>query len=451
MALKNKVEGKKKMKTREYSLFTAIAMIVGTVIGSGIFFKSDNVLIYTDGDVLNGVLVFTLAALGIIFGSLTIAVLASKTKNPGGLIAYADEFSGHKTACAFGWFQIFVYYPSIIVVVAGIAGVYISMLFGFNNTPEVVLIACIVFTTFFFVMNMLSVRLGGLFQNAATIIKLIPLFIIAVCGMIFGDVNTAVSAASESAKSAGWLLAVAPIAFAYDGWVVSTSIAHEIKNSKRNLPIALVVGPVFILAVYIIYFIGICALVGPDEIMSLGDAHVNVAAERILGSMGAKIILVFVIVSVLGTVNGYVLGFIRLPYSLAVLKMFPHYEKVGKIDKKYGVPMTSGKIAFVISIIWAFIHYFVTKLNLMPNSDVSEIPIVSSYILYILLYVKVIKLYMEKNDGLSVLRGLIIPIIAIIGSLLIIIGGLANPMTIVYILICAVVIVLSLVYYKKEV
>ena len=87
----------------------------------------------------------------------------------------------------------------------------------------------------------------------------------------------------------------------------------------------------------------------------------------------------------------------------------------------------------------------------MPNSDVSEIPIVSSYILYILLYVKVIKLYMEKNDGLSVLRGLIIPIIAIIGSLLIIIGGLANPMTVVYILICAVVIALSLVYYKKEV
>ena len=58
---------------------------------------------------------------------------------------------------------------------------------------------------------------------------------------------------------------------------------------------------------------------------------------------------------------------------------------------------------------------------------------------------------MEKNDGLSVLRGLIIPIIAIIGSLLIIIGGLANPMTVVYILICAVVIALSLVYYKKEV
>ena len=68
------------MKTREYSLFTAITMIVGTVIGSGIFFKSDNILVYTNGDILKGVLVFTLAAVGIIFGSLTISVLASNQK-----------------------------------------------------------------------------------------------------------------------------------------------------------------------------------------------------------------------------------------------------------------------------------------------------------------------------------------------------------------------------------
>ena len=107
-------------------------------------------------------------------------------------------------------------------------------------------------------------------------------------------------------------------------------------------------------------------------------------------------------------------------------------------------------MSFVICIVWAFIHYFVTKLNLMPNSDVSEIPIVASYILYILLYVEVIKMYFKKEDGLSTAKGLIIPILAVIGSLIIIIGGLANPMTLVYILICVVVIVISLMFYKKE-
>ena len=438
------------MKTREYSLFTAITMIVGTVIDSGIFFKSDNILVHTNGDILKGVLVFTLAAVGIIFGSLTISVLASKTKNPGGLITYADEFSGHKTACAFGWFQIFVYYPSLIVVVAGVAGVYLAMLYGIEITPEITLIVSLVFVTFFFALNTLSVKLGGYFQNTATIIKLIPLFLIAISGFVIGDVNTAFNEVPQTASSLGYLAALAPIAFSYDGWVVSTSIAHEIKNSKRNLPIALVVGPIFVLAVYILYFVGICVLVGPQEILTLGDAHVTVAAEKIFGGIGAKIILIFIIVSVLGTVNGFVLGFIRLPYSLAIRKMFPKAETIGNISSRYGTPANSALMSFVICIVWAFIHYFVTKMNLMPNSDVSEIPIVASYILYILLYVEVIKMYIKKEDGLSAAKGLVIPILAVIGSLIIIIGGLANPMTLVYILICVAVIIISLVFYKKE-
>ena len=111
------------MKKKEYSLFTAITMIVGTVIGSGIFFKSDNILVFTHGSILKGVILFSLAAIGIIFGSLTIGVLASKTTTAGGVITYADEFSGKKTACAFGWFQVFVYYPAVIVVVSWVVGV----------------------------------------------------------------------------------------------------------------------------------------------------------------------------------------------------------------------------------------------------------------------------------------------------------------------------------------
>ncbi len=84
------------MQKKEYGLFTAIALIVGTVIGSGIFFKSDNILVYTNGSVSKGVFVFIIAAIGIIFGSLSISVLASRTNNPGGLVTYADEFVNKK-------------------------------------------------------------------------------------------------------------------------------------------------------------------------------------------------------------------------------------------------------------------------------------------------------------------------------------------------------------------
>ena len=122
------------MQKKEYGLFTAITLIIGTVIGSGIFFKSDNILVFTGGDVLKGVIIFTIAAIGIVFGSLTIAVLASKTKNPGGVITYADEFINKKTACAFGWFQTFIYFPAISSVIAWVCAVYLCMFLGIEST-----------------------------------------------------------------------------------------------------------------------------------------------------------------------------------------------------------------------------------------------------------------------------------------------------------------------------
>ena len=100
-----------------YNLITALAMIVGIVIGSGIFFKADNVLKYTNGNVALGVGVFVLAAVAIIFGSLSIAELAKRTDAHGGLIGYADEFVSPHFSTMIGWFQLFLYYPTLGVVV----------------------------------------------------------------------------------------------------------------------------------------------------------------------------------------------------------------------------------------------------------------------------------------------------------------------------------------------
>ncbi len=438
------------MEKKEYGLFTAIAMIVGIVIGSGIFFKSDNILVFTHGSIIKGIILFSMAAVGIIFGSLSIGVLAAKTTKAGGLITYADEYSGKKTACAFGWFQVFIYYPAVTVVVSWVVGVYMCMLFGINATSELTAVIGFVAALLCFLMNALSATLGGYFQNCSTVIKMIPLILIAAAGFIYGDPK--IISSSETAVSGvavSWLAALGPIAFSYDGWVVSTSIAHEIKDSKRNLPIALVVGPIFVLAAYIFYFAGISILIGPQTIVELGDQHVNIAAIKLFGENGAKLILIFVIVSVLGTLNGFILGFIRMPYSLALRGMFPMEEKFKKINPKTHLPEYSALAALVITCVWEWINYVVQKNNLIPNSDVSEIPIVSSYILYIILYVCVIKLYL-KGEVKGKLQGIVIPVFAIIGSLLIIIGGLQNPMTFLYLGICLLIIIISLIFWNKK-
>lgn len=438
------------MEKKEYGLFTAIAMIVGIVIGSGIYFKSDNILVYTNGSIRDGVILFSLAAIGIIFGSLAISVLAAKTTKAGGLITYADEYSGKKTACAFGWFQVFIYYPAVIVVVSWVVGVYACMLFGIEATSQIIALIGLIAAIVCFLMNVLSANLGGYFQNCATVIKIIPLIAIAISGFIYGNPDVSFSGIEKmSGSSVSWLAALGPIAFSYDGWVVSTSIAHEIKNSKKNLPIALIFGPIFVLAAYIFYFVGISILIGPEEIMRLGDKHVNVAAMKLFGENGAKIVLIFVIISVMGTLNGFILGFIRLPYSIALRGMFPLEEKMKKINEKTHLPEYSAATAFIITMAWEWINYVVQKNNLIPNSDVSEIPIVASYVLYIILYVCVIKLYL-KGEIEGKIRGIVIPSLAIFGSVLIIIGGLQNPMTVVYLGICLVIIMISLIFYNKK-
>lgn len=286
------------MQKRNYGLFTAIAMIVGIVIGSGIFFKADDILNYADGNVLLGVLIFAIAAVAIIFGSLTISQLATRTDKPGGLITYAEEFVSMGTATVFGWFQTFLYLPTLGAVVAWVSGIYIANLFGIEN-PTVgtwTLIGFIALTVLYF-FNILSAKLGGLFQNASMIIKLIPLVLFAVLGLAFGDPATTLSeSAGTFAKTAGtlaWVGAFGPVAFSFDGWIVSTSICHEIKNSKKNLPIALSIAPIVILLIYVAYFVGISSYLGTDAVLQHGDNAVYVAAENIFKSaMAAKVVLV---------------------------------------------------------------------------------------------------------------------------------------------------------------
>ena len=288
--------------------------------------------------------------------------------------------------------NIFIF-PTLIAVVSYVAGIYICLLFGLILLELQVLIGLIVIVMIY-ILNGLSSKLGGIFQTASTIIKLIPLILIAIAGIIFGEPSSITSVELSSAvKSTGWIAAIAPIAFSFDGWIFSTTIGHEVRDSKRNLPKALIIAPISILIVYLLYFVGISIYVGPETIMNLGDAHVDLAANNLFGIWGSKIVLVFVIISIIGTVNGLIMGIIRLPYSLAIRDMFPKSEVIANVDEKTKMPINSTVVSFIISVSWLAIHYFTTKTGLLPNSDISEISITMSYVLYALLYVKYLAWY----------------------------------------------------------
>lgn len=436
------------MEKRNYGLFTAVAMITGIVIGSGIFFKSDNILVWTNGSIVGGVLVFVLAAIAIIFGSLSISQLATMTDKPGGIITYAEEFCSMPVGCAFGWFQSMAYLPSITAVVAWVGGIYTCILFQFPNTLENQILIGAGYILLLFFFNILSAKLGGYIQNGTTIIKLIPLFVIAIAGLIAGDPVQVITETPRSIGMTGLMSAIPPIAFSFDGWAISTAICHEIKDSKKNLPRALIISPILILIVYVLYFVGISTLVGPQRVAEMGDEHVNYAASLLFGSVGTKVILVFVLTSILGTVNGIILGSIRLPYAMGLRNMLPGADILKRENHKLGgMPVNSAICAFLFSIVWLVVHYVTQKYQLLPNSDVSEISIVTNYLGYIVLYVAVIRLARQGKIK-SLWSGYVVPVCAIVGALIILMGGLQNPLFGMYMLLSLAVVGAALLYAR---
>jgi APA family basic amino acid/polyamine antiporter len=346
-----------------------------------------------------------------------------------------------------------LYLPTLSAVIPWVVGIYLCQLFGIEGTNLTFTLFGLIVIIVLYAFNILSSRFGGYFQNASMIIKLIPLIIIAVFGLIFGHPDQTLHSGLDTFRpalmSTGWVAAFAPIAFSFDGWVVSTTICHEIKNSKRNLPLALIISPLLILCFYIIYFVGVSSYVGVDTVLQLGDKSAYLAANQIFGEFGGKLLLIFIIISVLGTTNGLILGFIRIPYSLALRNMIPRSDLFAKESKRFGgMPLNSALLSLGLSLVWLVLHYLTQEIQI--PGDISEISIEFSYILYIALYIAFFRL-VRKEHSHGILMGYLVPGLAIVGSLIIFLGSIGNPMFPVSCLICAVVLLAGFAYRRKRI
>ena len=303
---------------KRYSLFTAICLIVGICIGSGIFFKSDNILIATGGNVALGVAMMLLAATTIVFGGLTLARFAARTTGHGGLIAYAEEFLGPRRAAFIGWNFTFLYMPVVCSVLSWVVGVYACMTFNLPGTFAWQMGIGLVFLLACTAWNILWPTLSGYFQNLTTLAKALPLVLVGVIGLMVNDPVAQLSSDIAAAPAAGtaWIAAAAPIAFAFDGWSSAVSIAPELKDARRNLPRALVAAPIIILVLYLGYFVGISCFLGPQTVIEAGDASLSLMFVKLFGEQAGALPNVIAFIAVLGGANGMVLATLRMPQSL---------------------------------------------------------------------------------------------------------------------------------------
>ena len=279
---------------KRYGLFTAICMVVGIVIGSGVFFKAQDLLKYVGGNMPLGILAWFIGGAVMITCAATFANFATKYSKVNGVVDYAEAIVGEKYAYMVGWFISTIYYPAITGVLAWVSARYTLVLFdpGADITGGLCMTLATFYLVFMYALNILSPKLAGKFQVSATVIKLVPLAIMVVVGTIAGLINgntvdAFVNTPAASEVDFGSIFAgVGAAVFAYDGWIIATSINAELKNPKKNLPIALILGTLIIMVVYITYFIGLTGGASVDTLINDGSttAFTNLFGKLVVQS-----------------------------------------------------------------------------------------------------------------------------------------------------------------------
>lgn len=410
-----------KMHEEHYSLLTALCLIIGVCIGSGIYFKADNILIATGGSVWLGVVMFVIASCVIVFGGLSLSVYAERNASAGGVTAYAYEYLPKSLARLFNWEFAMIYLPAISAVLSWVVGVYWCITFGLEGSFIQQIGIGLVFLVLCMGWNMIWPVFAGHFQNATTFIKVLPLIAVGVMGLIVANPLTTLtasapaSAQTSSVAGVGWLMAAAPIAFSFDGWFPATSIAAELKHAKRNMPLALVVSPLIILALYLLYFVGISGILTPQGVMDAGDKSLSLVFVHLWGEQAAVLPNVIALVSIMGTANGIILACMRAPYALALRGEFPASKQVAQVHPTYKFPLVSTLVALGMSLVFMAVHYIAMTANLIPNGDISEISIVFNMLVLALLFGRVIGFWREGSIG--IFRGLISPVLGVAGSI----------------------------------
>lgn len=453
---------------KQYGIWTGIAMVIGIVIGSGVFIKAGGVLSKSGGDLKIALLAWLIGGIIMITSGYCFAVFASKVRKFNGVVDYVEAATNKKVGYFIAWTMTTLYYPIITSVVSIFAGHYFFRMFGLNYWygDWQVLLFAFVLITLSVILNYYSPKISAKFQVSATVIKLVPIAFIAIVGLfaslIIGPEFGMVNAFKNSAEigTANFGAAVTTTAFAYEGWVCATSINAELKDSKRNLPKALVFGTIAILAFYILYYASLSAILGNDGVISADANAPIVVFERIFGNFGGILFTLFITISCVGTVNGLVISSCRGMYTLSCRGQGICPEKFSKLSVNGSTSFWSCVYGYACSIIilalWALI--FNNDWFLARFGALDELVCAIIYAMYITMYVCIIR----KFKDVGVFKRFVMPIIAIIGSIfftlcgtglftLITTGSLSGVINFGYfIILFAIFVVPSLFFYRKD-
>ncbi|WP_125607851.1 APC family permease [Lapidilactobacillus bayanensis] len=339
-------------------LTSALTTVMGTVIGGGIFFKTATLASSTMSPSLL-LLIWLLAGFLTIAGGLCLAEIATAIPEAGGAVNYIEIAYGKLPSFLLGWAQVLIYYPANIAALSIVFATQLISLLGWS-TGLVIPVALI--TAFSLTgLNLLGARLGSLVQNLTLIIKLIPILIIIIFGLLNPQAQHLQMWPVQPGGHSSWLTALngglLAAMFAYDGWISVGNMAGEMRNPRKHLPIAIIGGLGLTTLVYILINLAFLKALPIGQLAGNATAAAD-SAKIILGTFGGRLVTVGILVSVYGAINGYTMTGMRVAYAMGVNNTIPFAHQFRKTTRHTKVPLLASLVQLIVATVMIFMGNF---------------------------------------------------------------------------------------------
>jgi basic amino acid/polyamine antiporter, APA family len=347
---------------RTLGLWSAVAVVIGVTIGSGIFRTPAGIAQKLPGPLpLFGV--WIVGGIIALCGALTLAEVAGAFPETGGIYVFIRNAWGRLPAFLFGWAELVIIRAAALGAIATTFAEYFLRVLGKNPSvapyDDYVHYVAAIAIAIIAALNIVGVKWGSLIQNLTTIAKYFGLLFIIVVALAIGLPKTggnfapAMPAGSFSITPFG--LALVSVLWAYDGWADLAFISGEVKDPERNLPRSLIYGTLAVIAIYLLANVAYLSVLTVQEMAQSKLVAADVA-QRLIGQPGVVFVAVTVMLSTMGTLNGSILTNPRVFFAMAADGLL--FRKVAAVHPTYQTPHIAIILAAILGIIFVMLRTF---------------------------------------------------------------------------------------------
>jgi APA family basic amino acid/polyamine antiporter len=348
---------------KDIGLLAGVSILTGIMIGSGIFFFGTVVFGLASNSLGLSLLAWILGGLVTLVSALSYAELGTLFPNTGGYYVYLRKAYGKPIAFLSGWMNFFLSSSGSITTLAFLfAYIFVVGPLQLDYNQDLIRMIALAVIILFGAINYFGVKLGSLTQIIFTIAKLVPIVIIIGLGLFLGTQTVDLSLASLTPDVdlgvllSGFTFAIARTLFAYEGWTNLNTVAGEMKNPKRDLPLALLISVGLVTVVYVLFIFALYRVLDVPFLIAQSELGVNnqaifFAVGTVLQGDYSLWVMIAILISILGAINGTLLAFPRVYFAMAEDGTMP---KVLSHTSKFGTP----DVAILGSVVMASVLLF---------------------------------------------------------------------------------------------